>query len=204
MFPLDTWNLKVKSFEEKSFTPFLTRPGYDNCALELRDRESADPNRWQMDPSVKESQQRCFVQHSPFQQTPFYSLPSTRVDIESELFGNNQLLTMCPEKRYSPMAFCKDCEKCNSGMPCGCAHCASRIHQQVECEPKYLEKNYTREKRSCNVLSGVNINRFNPLCDDLQDLNKIPSNAAFGSDTRFLYKDAYDKSNLKTRKFNYR
>ena len=44
--------------------------------------------------------------------------------------------------------------------------------------------------KACN-LPGVFINRFEPLCDNLQDLKTIDSNRKIGVDTRNTIKDSY-------------
>lgn len=54
----------------------------------------------------------------------------------------------------------------------------------------------TREKRACNVLSGININRFEYPIEESQNLNNIIINEPQrgGVDTRNNEKDCYTKS----------
>ena len=53
------------------------------------------------------------------------------------------------------------------------------------------ESEYTREKRACNTLSGITINRFEPLSNDPQELNNIIMSGIIrgGQDTRNFEKD---------------
>jgi hypothetical protein len=60
-----------------------------------------------------------------------------------------------------------------------------------ECSDNGLVPEYTRLNKSCNVFSGITINRFHPLCEDLQQLNKIHSNSYIGTNTRLQIKDSY-------------
>jgi hypothetical protein len=99
------------------------------------------------------------------------------------------------------MANCTDCTNCNEGLPCGCSHCVkTKIEFLKDCndvKTTFLTPEYTRVKRPCNILSGITINRFDPLCDDLQSLNKIQDNSYIGTNTRLSVRDTFAYMNKK-------
>ena len=64
----------------------------------------------------------------------------------------------------------------------------------AECKTNNLVPEYTRINKPCNIFSGISINRFHPLCEDLQDTNKIQSNSYIGTSTRLQVKDAFNKA----------
>lgn len=151
----------------------FTRASYDKCALEKKDQESQDPFQWLTDKTVTESKDVCFQSISPFMQNPYRSVPQSSVDIESELRGNNYQMTKCPSQKFNPNQTNKVDFKIN------------------ECKDNGLVPEYTRLNRSCGVLSGISINRFHPLCEDIQELGKIHSNTYIGTNTRLQVKDAF-------------
>jgi hypothetical protein len=153
----------------------FTRGSYDKCALEKRDQESTGTFKYATDVSILEPQQGCFIAAGPFQHNPYKSVPASSVDIESDLRGQSWNLSRCPSSKYNPQ----------NSLPI-----ANNIS---ECKGKELVPEYTRIGKPCNVLSGITINRFHPLCDDLQDINKIPSNSVIGFNTRLGVKDAFAK-----------
>ena len=69
--------------------------------------------------------------------------------------------------------------------------------QFLDCDVPGLIPEQSRQfGKACN-LPGVFINRFEALCDDLQDPRTIDSNQKIGVDTRNIIKDAYSMPNLK-------
>ena len=152
----------------------FSRSLYDQCSLEKKNKESTAPFEWTTDSSVIESKQACYLATSPFMHNPFNSVPSSIVDIESDLKGQTRQLSKCPENRFNP----------NTAK-------ALQWSQLKECTDKQLVPEYTRLNRACNVLSGVSINRFNPLCNNVQDVSKIHSNEYIGTNTRLQIKDAF-------------
>jgi hypothetical protein len=153
----------------------FTRSRYDECALDKSNQESTSPFNWITDKSVIESKQVCFQAASPFMHNPYKSVPMGSVDIESELRGQNFDLTKCPSKKFNP----------NKANPV-------KTKMLPDCDNTLIPE-YTRVGRACNVLSGININRFHPLCEDYQEINKIHDNAYIGTNTRLAIKDAYRK-----------
>ena len=151
----------------------FTRSAYDDCAIEKRNQESTGPYEWVTDASVTESKEVCFQSTSPFMQNPFRSVPKAAVDIESDLRGHRFQLSKCPTHKYDPTREEK------------------YTHPVTECKDNGLIPEYTRLNKACNIFSGISINRFHPLCDDMQALNKIHSNSYIGTNTRLQVKDAF-------------
>lgn len=152
----------------------FTRNLYDKCALEKKDQESTSPFKWVTDSQIAESKTACHQGTSPFMQNPFRSIPINKVDIESDLRGQNYMSSRCPSHKFNPelqkkyTETLKSCEKITEFAP-----------------------EYTRLNKSCNIFSGISINRFSPLCDDAQDVNKIHTNSYIGVNTRLQVKDAF-------------
>lgn len=173
-----------------SFTNSL----YDDCNLQQKQTESVGPYNWIMDP-IYESKSDCFVKQSPFMHNTFKNVPSSVIDTESDLRNQTRILSRCASSRFDPTKLdnCKDCNQCNEGLPCGCSHCKQTKYENnlKECEKSRLIPEYTRVNKPCNIFSGITINRFDPLCDDLQDANKIQSNSYIGTNTRLEIKDAF-------------
>lgn len=150
----------------------FTRAAYDECELKKQFAESTAPFNWATDNNVIESKESCFEATAPFMHNPFKSIPSNVIDIESELKGQTRNLSRCPEQKFDPAKF----KPINIDLK--------------ECKDKTLVPEYTRENRSCNVLSGISINRFNPLCDDSN--TNVQSNSYIGVNTRLLLKDSFE------------
>ena len=157
----------------------FTRSSYDNCALEKKNQESSAPFNWVTDKSVTESKAVCFQSTSPFMQNPYRSIPSDIVDIESDLRGHKYEISKCPTHKFNP----EEQKAMNIKLN--------------ECSDNGLVPEYTRLNKSCNVFSGITINRFHPLCEDLQKLNKIHSNSYIGTNTRLQIKDSYKSKSKK-------
>ncbi len=153
----------------------FTRTSYDDCAINKKNTESAGPFQWLTDKNVVESNESCFLGSAPFMHNPFKSVPSTSIDIENDLRGQTRLLSKCINDKYNP----------NNAQP---------IDYKInECTNLQLVPEYTRMNKSCNIFSGININRFHPLCEDLQQPSKIASNNIIGKNTRLEVKDAIKK-----------
>jgi hypothetical protein len=151
----------------------FTRSAYDECELKKQFAENMASFQWATDCNVVESKESCFQGSAPFMHNPFKSIPKESVDIESELKGQTRNLSRCPEHKFDPSKF----KPINITLN--------------ECKDNKLVPEYTRENRSCNVLSGISINRFNPLCDD--SYLTIHQNDYIGKNTRLEVKDTYTK-----------
>ncbi len=138
--------------------------------------ETIEPYKLITDRTVKQSDSACFVPSSPFMHNNFYSIPSNTVDIESELRGQNYLLSSCPENKYNPTV--------NKIVP--------PTTSLQDCKDQSLNPEYSRIKKPCN-LPGVNINRFHPLVESVQEIQKIHSNSIFGKNSRTYIKDEFAK-----------
>jgi hypothetical protein len=162
----------------------FTRNLYDNCELQTLEKESAGPGEYAIDVLTTEPKNACYIGTSPFQHNPFFSIPQQNVDIESDLNGRSRNLSRCPDQKYNPQRDKKE-------VP----------YTLRDCLEQKLVPEYTRVKRPCNVLSGVSINRFEPLCEDVQQLHTIQNNTYIGSNTRLFVKDAFkarEKKNVVT------
>lgn len=152
----------------------FTRNVYDKCAMDQKNTENEAIFAHNTDSAITESTSSCFVSYSPFMATPQHSVPSSIVDTESELRGQSQILGKCASNRFNPMT-------------------AQPVVKDLRlCAEDVLMPEYTRINKPCNIFSGININRFHPLCEDLQDLNKIHGNNYIGSNSRLDVKDAHD------------
>lgn len=116
------------------------------------------------------------------------------IDIESDLRNQNRQLSYCPKEKFLPVLNCSDCESCDQGLPCSCYHCKQNLHNgndAAECDfqiiPEHTKLNYIKP---CN-LPGIYINRFEPLCRNVQDPNKIHKNNYIGIDSRNFMKDKF-------------
>jgi hypothetical protein len=187
----------MSNSNQKSFTNSL----YDTCNLDKKNQESVGPYNWITD-NVYESSNACYVNQSPFQHNQFHHIPRDLVDVENDLRNQNRTLSRCPDNKFDPTKLdnCKLCEKCNDGLPCGCGHCKETKHENKinDCTTQFLVPNYSRLNKSCNY-PGITINRFQPLCEDPQDLNKIQENSYIGVDTRNFVKDAFKASEQNVR-----
>lgn len=152
----------------------FTRNLYDKCALEKKDQESTSPFEWMTDSQIFSSNNSCYQSVSPFMQNPMNSISSDKVDIESDLRGQNYTNSRCPTHKYNPSLQKPYTEKIR------------------DCQQQLVPE-YTRLNKACNIFSGISINRFSPLCDDIQSLEKIHSNKYIGSNTRLIIKDAFEK-----------
>lgn len=155
----------------------FTRNLYDKCALDKKNQESTSPFEWMTDSNIVKSQKSCYQGTSPFMHNPLNSIPLDKVDIESDLRGQNYSNSRCPTHKYNP-----ELQK-------------KYKHDLQDCENELVPE-YTRLNKSCNIFSGISINRFSPLCDDVQNLDKIHNNNYIGSNTRLLVKDAFKKKQL--------
>jgi len=178
-----------------SFTNSL----YDSCNLEKKQQESIAPYNWITDP-LYENKMNCHIKISPFMHKQFNNIPANAIDIENDLSNRTRHLSRCPETRFDPTKLenCTNCKNCNNGLPCDCPHCVQTKYENkiTECENQNLVPQFTRLNKSCNIFSGITINRFNPLCEDLQDNLKIHPNSYIGTNTRLQIKDAFKQHNL--------
>jgi hypothetical protein len=151
----------------------FTRSVYDNCALDQKNTQSTQSFRWTTDNQVNESNDSCHLGLSPFQHAPFRNIPSSVIDVESELRGQTRIASQCIQDQYPLVNTVPSFE--------------NKIN---DCTNNALFPDYTRTNRACNVLSGITINRFNPLCEDPQDINRIHPINYIGANTRLQVKDA--------------
>lgn len=156
----------------------FTKSLYDECNLEKKEQESTGPFRWITD-SIYENPEKCNINSSPFMHNQFKSVPSAAVEIENDLRNQTRVLSRCPSARFDPSKVVND----------------NKFTSKLEdCKSQTLVPEYTRINKPCNIFSGISINRFHPLCEDLQDTNKIQSNSYIGTNTRLQVKDAFKQN----------
>lgn len=120
----------------------------------------------------------------------------SQVDIESDLKNQIRPLSDCPNEKYLPIKSqalnCSGCENCDQGLPCSCLHCKSKnetslpdCHNQII--PVHTRLDYIKP---CN-LPGIYINRFEPLCTNLQNPERIHRNTYIGLGSRNYLKDKF-------------
>lgn len=152
-----------------------TRSFYDGCNLNKWHQESIGPFTYLTDPTVVENSGSCFQATFPQRQhSQFQSIPPEIVQAESELRNITRIASRCPEVKYNPKT-------------------AYQQHiQQKECSNE-LVPDFTRMNRPCNILSEVSTFNYHihPLCDDLQDHNRIHHNVYFGKNSRLAVKDRF-------------
>jgi hypothetical protein len=153
----------------------FTRTSSDKCALEQSYKESTSPFDWRTDQNVVESKSSCFVPQSPYMYNPKPSIPAMSVDKESDLRGQTRILSKCNIDKYAPPIKQQENE-------------LNICDDNILLIPKY-----TRVRKPCNIFAGITINRFNPLCEDPQELHRIHSNAYIGVNTRLQVKDKFAK-----------
>lgn len=155
----------------------FTRTSSDQCALDHKLSESIQPFNHTTDSNVVENSSACLPSQSPYMFNNFHSVPNKVVDIESDLRGQTRLISKCPTKQYNPST-------------------ANKVDfKWKECDTTVLTPEYTRIDKPCNIFSGITINRFHPLCDDVQ--MKIHSNDYIGANTRLEVKDAHKTKEIR-------
>lgn len=159
----------------------LTSNLYDSCNRQQTNNQSKGPGQYQL--STPQNNNTCLISDSPFGKTSYLDkVPPGMVDTESELRGYSRNLSRCNQDKFP--------YKQNKVISDGMKKCATNVN-------KFLIPEYTRmdNKKSCH--EDIYINKpsliFQPLCDDLQMMNKIPDNSVIGLNTRLYTRDAYEK-----------
>jgi hypothetical protein len=175
--------------DKKSITePERRRLGDDPCNVQLTTVQSAGPGIYKLnDISTYDN---CWMEHPGYIARNSGTL-SGGIDIESELRSLNYPLSYCPGVRYSPIKNCIQCEKCNTGIPCECAHCKKRLdYNKAGCGDQLIPEFTRFNKRPCHTIASSYVDRFENLCVDVQDVERIHSNNYIGDNTRLLSRDA--------------
>ena len=169
----------------------FSRLSYDDCAYSKTLNESTGPFKYVTNPIAHQASEQCFMGYPGFNSAMVgnQGIRPETVDVESELRNQTRLASNCPTKKYNPKVNCRACDNCNQGLPCGCLHCnAKNPHSLADCS-KEIVPVQSRSFNACSDLNGIFINRFQPLCEDPQGLDKIHSNDYIGMDTRNVVKD---------------
>jgi hypothetical protein len=152
----------------------FTRSLYDQCNFKHRMKESRGPSDYQTGtPLIKPT----FNENVGYiSYVPHRSIEPSRIDIESDLNNRTRVASECNSLKFPFNSVKTSNVKKNSNMK--------------------LNTEYTREKSAC-VLAGININRFEALCNDFQDSKSIQSNCIIGLDTRLFEKDGHKQNKTK-------
>ena len=181
---------KTKNIPQHGISePSFSKLGYDTCAYKTDIKESKAPGLYKL--NDRTHYDSCYMQFPGYLAHDENSgILDSAVDAESELRRLNYKNSKCPSERYTPLKNCKECKSCYSGIPCDCLHCKKDPHNftKVDCVQQLIPE-FTRERKPCNDITSININRFEPLCLDLQKKAKIQSNQYIGQQTRYDMKD---------------
>jgi hypothetical protein len=166
----------------------FTRTKYDSCALNKTDKENIHQLNLNIDPSIQ-NVSMCHPSVTTLNSyNGAYGVPQTSIDISSELRGQKRIISRCPETRYNPMINCNNCEKCDSGIPCDCSHCKEM--KSIKLCDESFNPQFTRLNKPCNIFAGINIDRFDPLCENIQmNAQSLPIS---GVNTRLIAKDSFE------------
>ena len=145
---------------------------YDPCSFNQRFQESVKPLAYQTQtPRINKSYNPNpgFLSHLEDR-----GVSCNRIDAESDILNITRPASKCPSRKF----------------PVHSQRTMNNIHPESD---ERLQTKYTKEKRACNVLSGININRFEPLCTDLQNPKLIHNNCYIGLNTRTHERDNQPK-----------
>lgn len=177
---------------------------YDKCAYANQLYESTSPLAYQIYPPAYESCRKCFMGYPGFigamggteGSNPVGPL---EVDLESDLRNQTRINTLCPSHKYMPKC-APNCKSNKNGYPCNGKCRLKNTNNPPDCPDRDsiipVSSVDSRQIKSCNNLSGIHINRFNPgLKEDPQDptrIFKLNSNYRAGMDTYQLNRDMHD------------
>src|SRR4029079_6582730 len=192
-FSIKNCHIRDYHGNQKSITePAFTRLGYDECDMLLENYESISPGLYKLKDRTFEDS--CHMVHPGYNNRQS-GIIAQSVDVESEIKGLNYLNSKCPSKRYNPLKNCKTCQKCNLGIPCGCAHCNEGLHyKRPECDEQLLPIQ-TKTFKPCGNIAAKYIDRFENLCFNVQDPSRIHSNQYIGDNTRLRTRDMTFRDN---------
>jgi hypothetical protein len=151
---------------------------YDKCNSKHRLIESTNPLKYQTETPLI---QRGYVNNPGFS-SDTRGVSNDKIDIESDMKNLTRQNSNCPSKQF-PFSSLVD---------------TSKTLENKDSD-RYLSTNYTRVNRPCNILSGVNIDRFEPLCHNFQDPQTIQSNSYIGLNTRNYQKDSKETTKETTK-----
>jgi hypothetical protein len=175
--------------------PRVTGLYYDQCSYDKYVQESTGPGKWWLSQKMDYDMSK-HNDHSGFMNTTNRGIPSKNVDVDSNLRTLGVYNSSCPENKLNPFLgeTCKECESYSPGMMCD--KCKDRLIDDtgpVQLQHMYVD---TRDKRQCNNVADIHINRFESLCVDPQKLSRIQSNNFIGLDSRGTIKNIIRKNRL--------
>lgn len=173
---------------------------YDSCEYIHRLHEQTSPLSYQLNPLFHESTKKCLNDYPGFLGSMGgmgFGVGAREIDIDSELRNQFRIASRCPEEKYIPNCDCGNCSRsssCNNysnGLPCNCTECRN-TNALAGCTDMFVEQNL-RTKGGCNTLREIGIDRFDYLCENPQDLDKVVfyrnTNRRLGDETRLNAKN---------------
>lgn len=160
---------------------FMTNSLYDDNVQARLNLENDLIYKRNMDTSIVESNKSCFLNVTPFSHVPFRNIPGDLTKVEDNLRGYSKL---SKNRAVAPNV----CGMCGTDGNCDCLR--KQAMNKVECVNVLLEPVNTRLDR---MYTDYKTNRFTPLYDNPQSLDKITNNR-IGINTRLAVKDKYAKN----------
>ena len=172
--------------------PINTSLYSDNCNVLKNTQESMRPGLYHLQDQINFNP--CQMDFPGYNSRTFGAIS---IDIESELKTLSIKNSKCSENILfnNPLINCKACDNCNKAFPCNCAHCTTR--NKSRCDTQLIPE-FTRELKSCNDITSINVNRFEVLQCNPQEIKSIQNNSYIGRQTRNEMKDL--TKNIRTNK----
>lgn len=182
----------------------LRRGINDECSYKHRLHESTGPGIYNLDPIFVESCKPCHMPLKNKAEHFAFGIGSDRVDIDlalrkqySDSYTCDSLKydvyskPCCKRANYSSAPYLNKCMKiknnnCSNNCNCECAFERPGIIP--------LDSNDTRSHGPCRDTNGLFINRFDHLCQNPQQLERVifyDNNRRLGAETRLDIKDSY-------------
>ena len=114
------------------------RLSYDACAYANQLKESTSPLDYALYTGKYENCAKCRIEFGVVGGNGVSLFSGNLVDLESDLRGQNRLLSKCQSTMYTPQ--CKDCNNNNNGMPCSSKECKQKLMHQPSCQMQYYPK----------------------------------------------------------------
>jgi len=114
------------------------RLSYDACSYENNLKLSTSPLDYMMYSGKFENCAKCRIEFGTVGGNGVSLFSGNLVDLESDLRGQNRLLSKCQSTMYTPS--CTKCNNNNNGMPCSSKECKKTLLHQPSCQMQYYPK----------------------------------------------------------------